>query len=178
MKSAIKTLLIIIFILIVAFVVVGLFLPTNYLVSRSIMIDAPASEIHTNINNLEKWPSWSPWIEDDPTLKVTIGDISSGVGASQSWVGKDGGGSLVFTSSDPNKGVNYDLEFDQGQYKCKSNFIYVPKEGGTEVIWEMSGNMDIPVIGGYFASTMDTFVGKYFEKGLVNLKNVVEEKNQ
>ena len=178
MVRLLKTLIVILVIVLVAFVVIGLMLPTDYLVSRSIVIDAPPRKIHANIDDLEKWPSWSPWIENDPTLKVTVGDKSSGVGATQTWVGKDGDGSLLVTSSDPNKGVNYDLEFNQGQYKCKANFIYVPNNEGTEVIWEMSGNMDAPVVGGYFAAKMDSWVGKEFEKGLQNLKDVVENKNQ
>ena len=156
---------------------VGLMLPTDYLVSRSIVIDAPVSKIHPNLNDLNKWPTWSPWTENEPGLVVTVGDISSGEGASQKWVGKDGDGSLLIRSSDPNNGINYDLEFNQGQYKCKANFIYVPNSEGTEVIWEMSGNMDAPVIGGYFAAMMDSWVGKEFDKGLNNLKNLVENKN-
>ena len=177
MVRLLKTLIVILVILIVAFVVIGLMLPTDYLVSRSVVIDAPVGDIHANLNDLNKWPAWSPWIENDPGLQVTVGDISSGVGASQSWVGKDGDGSLVITSSDSKKGINYDLEFNEGQYRCKSNFIYVPTSEGTEVIWEMSGNMDAPVIGGYFAAKMDSWVGMEFEKGLSNLKNIVENKN-
>ena len=177
MIKILKTLIVVLVIILVAFIVVGLMLPTNYLVSRSIVIDAPLSKIHSNINNLEKWPTWSPWIENDPTLEVTVGDVSSGVGATQSWKGKDGEGSLLITASDPSKGVNYDLAFNQGQYKCKANFIYVPKNEGNEVIWEMSGNMDVPIIGGYFAARMDSWVGTEFEKGLNNLKNISENKN-
>ena len=178
MVRLLKTLIVVLIILIVAFVVIGLMLPTDFLVSRSIIIDAPADRIHSNLNDLNKWPQWSPWVENDPNLKITVGDISSGVGATQSWVSKDGNGSLVFTSSDPAKGINYDVEFNEGQYRCKSNFIYVPNNEGTEVIWEMSGNMDTPVIGGYFAAKMDSWVGREFEKGLSNLKEIVESQNR
>ena len=41
-----KTLLSIIVVIIVVVVVVGLFLPTSYTVERSVVIDAPPSEIH------------------------------------------------------------------------------------------------------------------------------------
>ena len=54
----------------------------------------------------------------------------------------------------------------------------MPKGEGTEVIWEMSGNMDTPVIGGYFAAKMDSWVGREFEKGLSNLKEIVESQNR
>jgi len=174
MLKIIKSLIVLLIIIIVLFVVIGLFLPKNYTVSRSVIIDAPPQQIHRYLNNLNKWPKWSPWAENDPTLVVKVGDVSAGVGATQSWDGKDGDGSLVVTSSDPSKGINYDLEFNQGKFQCKGGFVYIPDGQSTEVVWEMIGKVDTPVIGGYFASRMDTWVGKEFEKGLRNLKNVVE----
>ena len=38
----------------------------------------------------------------------------------------------------------------------------------------MSGNCDTPIIGGFFARKMDSFVGPDFELGLKNLKTIVE----
>jgi len=175
MLKVIKSLIVLLIIIIVLFIVIGIFLPKNYTVSRSIVIDASPQQIHPYINNLNNWPKWSPWTENDPTLKVTVGDIASGVGASQSWVGKDGDGSLVFTASSLQEGIDYDVEFNQGQFKCKSIFEYVPEGQNTDVIWEMKGKVDTPVIGGYFAAKMDSWVGIEFEKGLQNLKKAVEE---
>jgi hypothetical protein len=177
MLKIIKSLIVLLIIIIVLFIVIGIILPEDYLLSRSVVIDASPQQIHPYLNNLNNWPEWSPWTENDPTLKVTVGDIYSGVGASQSWVSKDGDGSLVFTASNPQNGIDYDLEFNQGQFQCKSGFKYVPEGQNTQVIWEMTGTVDTPVIGGYFAAKMDSWVGKEFEKGLQNLKKVVENKN-
>ena len=175
MIKVIKSLIALLIIIIALFIVIGIFLPKDYTVSRSVVIDASSQQIHPYINNLNNWPKWSPWVENDPTLKVTVGDIASGVGASQSWVGKDGDGSLVITESNPQKGIDYDLEFNQGQFKCKSDFKYVPDGPDTQVVWEMKGKVDTPVLGGYFAAKMDKWVGAEFEKGLQNLKKAVEE---
>ncbi len=175
MLKVIKSLIALLIIIIVLFIVIGIFLPKDYTVSRSVVIDASSQQIHPYLNNLNNWPKWSPWAENDPTLKVTVGDISSGVGASQSWVGKDGDGSLVITGSNPQKGLDYDLEFNQGQFQCKSDFEYVPDGQNTQVVWEMKGRVDTPVLGGYFAAKMDSWVGAEFYKGLQNLKKAVEE---
>ena len=177
MLKIIKSLIVLLLIIIVLFVVIGLFLPQNYTVTRSINIDATPRKVYPYVNNLNNWPKWSPWTENDPTLKVTVGDKASGVGASQSWVGKDGDGSLVFTSSSPREGIRYDLEFNQGQFKCQGGFDFLPEGQDTEVVWIMTGNVDTPIIGGYFASRMDSWVGKEFERGLQNLKEVVEAGN-
>jgi len=159
----------------VAVVVVGLFLPTSYMVERSIVIDAPPSQIHKYVGDLNNWDAWEPWKEEDPTLVVTHGEKTKGVGASQSWVGESGDGALTFTKDSPIEGIQYDLVFDGGTYVCQSAMIYDPLgDGETKVTWTMIGDMGTPVIGGYFAMMMDSMVGEMFEKGLSNLKNSVE----
>lgn len=170
-----KALLSIIIILIVIVVVVGLFLPTSYTVERSIVIDAPPAKIHEYVGDLNKWETWEPWREGDPTLVITHGEKTKGVGASQSWVGESGGGALTFTMDSPTEGIEYDLVFDDGTYECQSAMKYSPLEDGeTRVTWTMTGDMGTPVIGGYFVLMMDSMVGKMFDNGLANLKNAVE----
>jgi len=44
-----------------------------------------------------------------------------------------------------------------------------------KVTWSMSGDMDMPVIGGYFALLMPRMVGGDFEKGLAKLKAQAEK---
>lgn len=175
--SIIKKILVGLAILLLIIVVLGLSLPSEYEVSRSIIIDSPPGKVHEYTNNLLKWPKWSPWVDDDPSLKISIGEKSSGVGASQSWIGKDGEGSLIFTYSDPDSGIDYDLDFNKGQYKSTASFEYQPLGESTKVIWTMKGNIKAPVVGGFFAYKMDDWVGKDFEEGLNNLKVVVESKN-
>jgi len=170
-----KTLLSAIIIIIVVVVVVGLFLPTSYMVERSVVIDAPPSQIHKYVGDLKNWDSWEPWREEDPTIVIMHGQKTKGVGASQSWVGESGDGALTFTKDSPTEGIAYDLVFDGGAYVCQSAMIYDPLEDGeTKVTWTMSGDMGTPVIGGYFAMIMDKMVGETFDKGLSNLKSTVE----
>ena len=64
---------------VVILAVVGLFLPTAYTVERSISINAPTTDIHPWIENLERWEDWGPWKEGDPTIQVQRGDIVQGV---------------------------------------------------------------------------------------------------
>ena len=127
------------------------------------------------VGDLNEWNTWEPWKEADPSLVVTRGEKTKGVGASQSWVGDSGDGALTFTKDSPTEGIEYDLVFDGGTYVCQSAMIYDPLEDGdTEVTWRMMGDMGTPVIGGYFALMMDSMVGEMFDKGLSNLKTTVE----
>lgn len=162
--------------LIVILAAVGLILPSSYTVERSIVIDATTEDVHEYVGNLAKWDDWSPWKEEDPTLVVTLGEKSSGVGASQSWVGDSGTGALTVTESSPAEGIKYDLLFDGGTYECVSSITYDRlQDGSTKVTWYMSGDMGRSVTGGYFAVLMDSMVGNMFDRGLSNLKREVEK---
>ncbi|MEM7361894.1 MAG: SRPBCC family protein [Bacteroidota bacterium] len=170
-----KTIFSILVILIVVVVVVGLFLPTSYTVERSVVIDATPQEIHNYVGDLNNWDSWEPWREADPSIVITKGEKTKGVGASQSWVGDTGDGALTFTKDSVNEGVEYDLVFDGGSYESQSAITYDPLENGdTKVTWTMSGDVGMPIVGGYFALMMDSMVGDTFDKGLSNLKNTVD----
>jgi hypothetical protein len=175
MLKILKSLIVLLSIILVLFVIIGFSLPKNYTVSRSIVIDATPQQIHKYVNNLKKWPKWSPFAENDPTLVFNMGDKTSGEGANSSWTSKDSSGSLVITSSSPDKGIKYDLEFLNGNIKTRREFIYVREGQNTKVIWEMTGSRDTPVLGGYFAAKMDSYFGKDLDNGLKNLKKVVEE---
>jgi hypothetical protein len=173
-----KTIFSIIIILLVVVVVVGLFLPTSYTVERSIVIDAPPSQIHKYVGDLRNWDKWSPWKEQDSEMVVTLGQKTKGVGASQSWVGQGYDGALTFTKDSQDDGIEYDVFFDDGTYMCQSAMVYEPLENKeTKVIWTMNGDMNMPVVGGYFVLMMDSEVGSMFEKGLKNLKNTVENQS-
>ncbi len=143
MSKFFKVLSIAFLLLILIVIIIGIFLPTNYSVNRSIIIDAKPAAIHEYVGDLKKWREWEPWTERDPTIIITYGDETLGIGASQSWVGKDGDGGLILTSSSPATGIEYDLLFGSGKYECKSAMVYEPvEEGQTKVTWSMEGNMD------------------------------------
>jgi len=162
-------------IVVAIFVVVGLILPNHIDVRRSIEIDAPVANIHQYLDNLDNWSKWSPWIELDPTIKTTIGDIHSGQGASQFWMGNSGGGKLTITDSSLEGGVVYDLNFDGDSTVYQSGFLYQKNTGKILVTWYMTGEMQPIIIGNYFALLMDSLVGDSFVSGLDNLKDVVEK---
>ncbi len=110
-------------IILLVLVVVGLIIPNDVNVRRSIEINATPEQIHYYVDNLEQWPKWGPWATMDPTMKTTIGEIKSGVGASQSWKGEGGNGSLKITSSSPEKGVAYEAKGYQASKRIIDNYI-------------------------------------------------------
>lgn len=159
---------------IIIFAGIGMMLSDSYHVSRSIDIKAPPTVIHEYVGNLDKWGQWEPFRKQDPSMRVTVGQ-ATGVGAHQTWMGSDDNGRLVFTQSNPATGISYDFFMDNDAMRSSAQITYTTEGSGvTQVAWTTQGNVDIPVLGGYFAMLIDGFLGPIFENGLQNLKQVVE----
>ena len=166
----------ILIVLAIVFVIGGFVLPSNYSVSRSILINGDKGLIHEYVGNLDKWPEWTPWEKADTSIIITPGDASSGMGASQSWTGNSSSGSLVFTETNED-GIKYDITFDNND-KAKAEIRYRELGGMTEVTWTMKGSMDNTLIlGPYIAMSMDILTGRMFQQGLEDLKKVIEGQN-
>lgn len=174
MKRFILSLGLVVVVLVGIFVAVGLSMPNNYRVERTVVINADRAVLHSYIAELKNWDAWTPWKALDPQMEVTFGDATSGVGATQEWTDQTGGGRLEFTASDLDSGIAYDLFFADFP-KVEAGMGYEKIfENSTRVSWWMAGEIEVPVLGGYFASSMEYQVGPMFEDGLKNLKEVVE----
>jgi len=155
-------------------IVVSLFLPRTYTVSRSVMIDAPLERVHELCSDLERWPSWTPWFRADPGMEIILGEITRGVGAHQSWRSKDGAGELTFTRCDAEWGVAFDLDFVNRGEQAVSTIRYDRTEGQVAVTWDMTGDNGWNPIARFVGIVMDPLFGPMFEDGLERLKLVAE----
>ncbi|MBY6187598.1 SRPBCC family protein [Marinobacter hydrocarbonoclasticus] len=169
MKSLLKLLLLVLLIVVVA----GVVLPDQFEVRRSVRIDAPPGQIHPYLEDLTLWPLWNPFQSSE--VQVVVSRPSAGSGAHQRWRDKNGGGELWITLSDPKEGISYDLRFGDSPDRFQADFLYRPQGRQTVVVWEMSGEMQIPVIGAYLAMMADVMIGEQFQLGLERLKRVVEQ---
>ena len=164
----------------VLFLLAGLFLPSDFHSEASIEIKASKDKIYPLIGDLRQWPVWEPWKGEDPTIKTTFGATTTGVGASQSWLGeKAGDGRLTFTMAKPTKGVEFDLFFDKDRHEWKGGMRFDDKQGKDtqRLTWYMKGKMDYPVIGGYFALIVGIMNRPTLEKALKNIKKHAEKKS-
>ena len=127
-----KLVLIVLVVLLVTLVGVGTVLPTTYEVERSIVVDAPPEAVHEWVGHLEKWPEWTTWNDGDPSMKTTLGALTTGVGASQSWTGRSGDGELELTKCDAS-GIAYGITFIEGdrRYPAKASISYSPVGTGS-----------------------------------------------
>ena len=151
--------------------------PDSFSVERRIVIQAPPEKIQPFIADFHRWADWSPWERLDPAMKRTFGGPPAGVGATYAWQGnKDvGSGRMEVKAAAPDK-VRIQLDFiEPFEGHNMTDFVLASKEGGTEVRWVMSGPAPfVSKLMGVFVS-MDSMIGKDFEKGLAQLKVAAEK---
>jgi len=162
--------------IIIVFLVVAL-QPGSYRVSRSSKMSAPPARVFEQINDFRQWEAWSPWAALDPDCRYTYAGPPSGVGSVFNWSGnnKVGEGTLTITESAPTSRVVVEQVFVRPfRGTSTAEFRVEPGTAQTQVTWSMSGRNNF--IGRVFCMimNMDKMLGKDFEKGLANMKAVVE----
>ncbi len=162
---------------VVVLLIIGFVLPGKMEISKSISINAPATYIFEEINNLEnnqKWSYWNNLYKDD--MKVAYGDIKSGVGAVSEWDGSESGkGKMTITESIPNKSIKMDLDFME-QGTAKSWYTFEPDGAGTKITTGFATDMGMNPIGRWIGVFMKPEMEKAFDYNLNELKKLAEAK--
>jgi hypothetical protein len=169
--------LVLIALAVVIFVIIVSMQPSDFRVTRTISISAPASAVFAHVNELQKWDAWSPWAKLDPDAKNSFEGPASGTGAIMRWAGnnKVGVGSMTIIESRPDGFVQLKLEFLKPfKNNSTAEFTFIAENNQTSVNWNMYGKNNFmgKIIG--LVMNCDKMVGGQFEKGLANLKSVVE----
>jgi hypothetical protein len=151
--------------------------PDTYHVERSVVTTAPPEVVHALLDDLRRFPEWSPFQKYDPNMKIDFSGPATGVGSSYHWVGnKDAGeGRMTITASTAPTSVEEKLEFIKPfPSTADVRFTIAPEGSGSKVTWAIDGKADLlSKVMGLFVS-MDSMLGKDFDDGLANLKRVTE----
>lgn len=155
--------------------IIGRLLNREFDVEQSIVINAGTASIHPYVNDLKQWPRWTPWEKSGRDTIIKYGNVTRGIGASQSWRGSDGNGHLHITASSPKNGIAYDIFFGDDSIPSISAIEYTALGiGKTRLTWRMHGGIDVPIIGSYIAWLISYKVDKMYQTGLRKLKGLVE----
>ncbi len=151
--------------------------PTEYLISREVIIDKTAESIYPYINNSKMMNTWAPWPEIDPQLEMKYSGPEFGVGATSSWdsPGKMGAGSAIVIESLTNQMVRTQLEYTRPfPMKQIAEISISPMGTQSKVKWSVRGqNLFVQRVV-CLVMNMDKMVGGSFEVGLSKLKSIVE----
>ncbi|MGH6771594.1 MAG: SRPBCC family protein [Xanthobacteraceae bacterium] len=173
----IKKILLALAALVVIFLVVVALQPSDYRISRAANIAAPAADVFAQVNDFHRWEAWSPWAKLDPNAKATFEGPKAGQGAVFIWSGNNevGEGRMTVTESTPAEHIRIRLDFVKPMAGTSNvEFTFKPRGAGTEVTWAMFGQNNFIGKAMCLFMDQDKMLGGYFEKGLANLKSVVE----
>ena len=151
--------------------------PEEFKVARITTIKAPPENVFKHVNDFHQWDAWSPWAKLDPNMKTTFSGADAGQGAAYAWVGNDdvGEGKMTIAESHPSSHVKIDLEFIKPfAAQNVTEFMLKPDGDTTEVTWTMHGKNGFIGKAMCLVMDMDKMVGGDFEKGLAQMKTVIE----
>lgn len=156
-------------------VVAAFFLPRNFRVERSIVINARPEMVFAHVEDLKAWKGWSAWHERDPAMKLSYSAPSVGIGAWSAWESRtEGNGKMTITAHEPRQRVAYTLEFPDMNMISSGLMELQPAEKGVRVVWSSSGDLGFNPMHRWFGVFMEKLIGPDFEKGLAKLQSVAE----
>lgn len=162
--------------LVVVYLILCICGPSSVKVERSIVINAPADVIKAKIVDLKFFhDNWSPWTEKDPNMTVTYSGETGKEGNSMSWVSENkevGKGSMTYKGTRGDTIVEL-LSFE-GEGDANIYHIVTAEGTGSKVSWVMQNTVPFPFRVMMLFMNIDKMVGPDFEKGLANLKKVME----
>jgi hypothetical protein len=151
--------------------------PSEYRVARTVTMAAPAPAAFAQVNDFHRWGAWNPWARLDPTMKQAYEGAPAGPGAIYTWAGNKqvGEGRMTMMESRPNEFVRITLEFFKPfAGTSTAEFTFRPEGDRTAVTWSMAGHVNFVAKIVHLFVDMDKMIGGNFERGLADMKSVVE----
>ena len=175
----IKSLISIVIIVLTAFCVFVATQPGDFRISRSLDMEASPESIFAEVNDFHRWNAWSPWARLDPNAKTTFEGPDKGKGAIMRWAGNSdvGEGSMTIIESIPNEKIVIKLDFIKPMQGSNTvEFSFLPNDNKTtDVTWSMYGYNNFMAKAISLIFNCEKMVGGMYEKGLANLKTIVEK---
>lgn len=162
-------------VVILLLVVVAFLFPRQYRIERSLVMKAKPEVVVPQFADLRAWKNWSAWHERDPNMKLSYSAQTTGVGAWSAWDSKkEGNGKMTITKQAANR-VDYNLEFIDVGMTSLGTMEVSPVPEGVRVIWSTTGDLGMNPVNRWFGLFLDKLIGTDFERGLANLKKLVEK---
>lgn len=168
--------------IVITLLVIALFTPTDYAVTRSIEIARPQADVFDYIRLLRNQDNFSKWAQMDPAMEKSYIGEDGTPGFVSAWKSNNsevGTGEQEIVSIDEGKAIHYELRFlEPFKSVASTHFELEPiSENSTRVLWGFSGKMPYPSNLFLLFVNMEKMLADDFDLGLVNLKQILE-KNQ
>ncbi len=162
--------------LVVGVLLLAAIMPSRYNVKKNTIINKPIDIVMNKVGDLNYYATWNPWQQMDPHATKTVTGTPGTRDHKYSWHGKKiGTGSLTINSIDDTH-IHFDLEFlKPWKSHANDNWSFEKySDDETKIIWHNSGDLPWPMAR-LMGPIININLNHQFEKGLNNLKKMVEE---
>jgi hypothetical protein len=167
--------------IIVLFLIIGLFVKKDYSVGKDILVNKPKAIVFEYLKFLKNQNKFSVWGSLDPNMKTDYKGTDGTVGFVSAWESDNnknvGKGEQEILKIVDGERIDYEIRFLK-PFKSTS-WAYITtlevNDNQTKVHWGFSGKMNYPVNLTMLFMHMEKMVGGDLEKGLHNLKVLLEK---
>lgn len=151
--------------------IVAAFLPKDYKVESSIVINRPKQEVFDYMRHIKNMDNYGKWNLSDPDMKKWYEGTDGTVGFKYSWDGKNAGKGTQTIKKIENGRIETELDFGFGEPAISHMIFEEVSPTQAKVTWGISGHSSWPMnlMGVLYDMEKD------FKEGLDNLKNVLEK---
>ncbi|WP_289662039.1 SRPBCC family protein [Flavobacterium panacagri] len=138
-------------------------------VERSKVINSPRATVYSYLNDFRNYEDFESWSVEDPSIKMTFPNKTSGNGASFYWDGADGKGNAITLKTKEGESIEQKMQYD-GTEADVSWTLKDTLNGKTKVTWKAKGTMSF-LFKIYTAlhGGSNKVIGTIYEKSLANI---------
>lgn len=161
---------------VILFFLTTLILPSTGKVVKEIYIQANKKTVLAELNALEGYPTWYPWLQVDPTAVISYKDEKRQISWTSKSSPKNEEGRYQLTEQDGDSAIHFTFSYKgsppfTGAYILRSD----NDTSGTTVVWYIKMKAGFTPWWRFYAAMMNKLAGPLMEAGLNNLK-VISEK--
>ncbi|MEN9968654.1 MAG: hypothetical protein RIR94_833 [Bacteroidota bacterium] len=168
------------FLLIGIALITALFLPTQFSVTRSALIEKPVATVFQYVKQLKNQELYGVWWKADPKMKKTYTGQDGQIGFVSAWKSKNpdvGAGQQKIVAIEAGKRIDMELRFIEPFESTNDAYISTRAldARNTRVSWSIKGEMPYPMNLSSLFFDIEQTLGQDLEKGLKNLKRILEK---
>jgi hypothetical protein len=151
--------------------------PASFRIERSTTINAPAARVFALINDFHNWGNWSPRETIDPAMTRSFSGSPSGVGAVYAGMETRRPVRAVWKSpraSHHRPSTSESISLDRSKHMTSSSSVPTRRRS-RRVTWVMHGPTAFMTKVVRVFINMDNLIGKDFDRGLANMKDIAEK---
>jgi Polyketide cyclase / dehydrase and lipid transport len=160
--------------------IIGLFVKKDYTVGKEVIVNKSKSFVFDYLRFLKNQNKFSVWATMDPNMKTEYSGTDGTEGFVSAWDSENknvGKGEQEILKIVNGERIDYEIRFIKpfASTSWANMIVASANENQTRVHWEFTGKMKYPTNLTLLFMNMEKMVGNDLEKGLQNLKTIMDK---